>query len=52
MLIIQQACKRATAKSRFEWVAVSQWDSDNPHTHVILRGKMRDGRDLVIPGNS
>lgn len=34
-----------------EWVAVDHWDTDNPHTHVILRGRVRQGRkevDLVI----
>ncbi|MGE3251983.1 MAG: hypothetical protein AB7L26_17290, partial [Hyphomonadaceae bacterium] len=35
--------------TRLEWVAVNHWDTDNPHTHIILRGKTRDGRDLVIP---
>ncbi len=32
-----------------EWVAVDHWDSDNPHTHIILRGVRGDGRDLIIP---
>lgn len=34
-----------------EWVAVDHWDTDNPHTHVVLRGRVRQGRkevDLVI----
>lgn len=34
-----------------EWVAVDHWDTDNPHTHIILRGRVRQGRkevDLVI----
>ena len=35
--------------SRLEWVAVDHWDSDNPHTHIILRGVRSDGRDLIIP---
>lgn len=34
---------------RLEWIAVDHWDTDNPHTHIILRGKRPDGRDLVIP---
>jgi type IV secretory pathway VirD2 relaxase len=32
-----------------DWVAVDHWDTDNPHTHIILRGRTNDGRDLVIP---
>ncbi|WP_398494348.1 DUF3363 domain-containing protein [Variovorax sp.] len=34
-----------------DWVAVDHWDTDNPHTHVVLRGRIGDGpagRDLVI----
>jgi type IV secretory pathway VirD2 relaxase len=38
-------------EARLDWVAVDHWDTDNPHTHVVLRGKVgegRAGRDLVI----
>ncbi len=35
--------------TRLEWIAVDHWDTDNPHTHIILRGRHEDGRDLVIP---
>ncbi|MBE0587344.1 MAG: relaxase/mobilization nuclease and DUF3363 domain-containing protein, partial [Hydrogenophaga sp.] len=34
-----------------DWVAVDHWDTDNPHTHIVLRGwagSERQGRDLVI----
>ncbi|WP_022955693.1 hypothetical protein [Perlucidibaca piscinae] len=31
-----------------DWVAVDHWNTDNPHTHIVLRGKQHDGRDLVI----
>ena len=31
------------------WMAVDHWDTDNPHTHVILRGRDGLGRDLVLP---
>lgn len=34
---------------RLDWIAVDHWDTDNPHTHIILRGKRPEGRDLVIP---
>lgn len=39
----------AAVGSRLEWVAVDHWDTDNPHTHIIVRGVREDGRDLVIP---
>ncbi len=25
--------------TRLDWVAVDHWNTDNPHTHVVLRGK-------------
>lgn len=25
--------------TKLEWVAVDHWDTDNPHTHVVLRGR-------------
>jgi len=31
-----------------EWVAVNHWNTDNPHTHVVLRGKDDTGKDLII----
>lgn len=31
-----------------EWVAVDHWNTDNPHTHIVLRGKDNHGDDLVI----
>ncbi len=45
--VMQRA--EAALGTKLEWVAVNHWDTDNPHTHIILRGKTRDGRDLVIP---
>ncbi|WP_428393471.1 DUF3363 domain-containing protein [Lichenicoccus sp.] len=34
--------------SKLDWVAVDHWDTDNPHTHVVLRGVDETGRDLII----
>lgn len=34
--------------TRLDWVAVDHWNTDNPHVHVILRGRAQDGGDLVI----
>lgn len=34
---------------RLAWVAIDHWDTDNPHTHVVLRGKDAMGRPLVLP---
>ena len=31
-----------------DWVAVNHWNTDNPHTHVVLRGKDDTGKDLII----
>lgn len=38
-------------ETTLDWVAVDHWDTDNPHTHVVLRGWVGSeskGRDLVI----
>ncbi len=39
-------------ETRLDWVAVDHWDTDNPHTHIVLRGRAVEGRgkgqDLVI----
>ncbi|MFI8684093.1 type VI secretion protein [Brevundimonas diminuta] len=31
------------------WIATCHYDTDQPHAHVLLRGRRSDGRDLVIP---
>ncbi len=36
--------------TRLEWVATDHWDTDNPHIHILLRGKDEAGEDLVIAG--
>lgn len=39
-------------ETRLDWVAVDHWDTDNPHTHIVLNGHTEgptNGReDLVI----
>ena len=34
---------------KLAWVATCHYDTDQPHAHVLLRGRRTDGRDLVIP---
>ncbi|MBI5128872.1 MAG: DUF3363 domain-containing protein [Rhodopseudomonas palustris] len=34
--------------TRLDWVAVDHWNTDNPHIHVLVRGRADDGTDLVI----
>ncbi len=34
--------------ARLDWVAVDHWNTDNPHVHVLVRGRADDGQDLVI----
>jgi hypothetical protein len=35
--------------TRLEWLAIDHHDTDNPHTHVLIRGRRPDGQDLFIP---
>ncbi len=34
--------------TRLDWVAVDHWNTDNPHIHVLVRGRTDDDQDLVI----
>lgn len=31
-----------------DWVAVDHWNTDNPHVHILVRGRADDGGDLII----
>lgn len=35
--------------TKLEWVAVAHYNTDNPHVHVVVRGKRDDGSPLFIP---
>jgi type IV secretory pathway VirD2 relaxase len=37
--------------TRLDWIAVDHWDTDNPHSHIIVRGVDERGADLVIDGD-
>lgn len=32
-----------------EWIGTCHFDTDQPHAHVLIRGKRASGKDLVIP---
>lgn len=34
--------------TRLDWLATDHWNTDNPHVHILIRGKAEDGQDLVI----
>lgn len=35
--------------TKLEWVAADHYDTGQPHTHIVIRGKRDDGTDLVMP---
>lgn len=35
--------------TKLDWLAVNHHDTDNPHTHVLIRGRRPDGKELFIP---
>jgi len=39
----------AKTGARLQWIAVDHHDTDNPHSHVLIRGRRADGQDLFIP---
>ena len=32
-----------------EWIGACHFDTDQPHAHIVVRGRKANGRDLVIP---
>src|SRR3546814_8658010 len=34
--------------TKLDWVAVDHFNTCHPHTHIVIRGKDEQGRDLVI----
>ena len=34
--------------TKLDWIAVDHWNTDNPHIHVLVRGRADDGKDLII----
>jgi len=41
-------CMEVDLETRLDWVAVDHWDTDNPHTHIVLNGRTASKEDLVI----
>lgn len=39
----------AALGTELRWVAVDHHDTDNPHSHIVVRGRRANGQDLVIP---
>jgi len=49
---VQDVMGRVSAdlgEPNLDWVAACHYDTDQPHAHVLVRGRREDGRDLVIP---
>ncbi|MHC5307784.1 relaxase/mobilization nuclease domain-containing protein [Bartonella sp. LJL80] len=38
----------ADLHTSLEWKAIEHWNTDNPHIHVVVRGKADNSKDLVI----
>lgn len=36
-------------ETRLDWVAVDHFNTEHPHTHIVMSGRCDDGRDLIIP---
>ena len=34
--------------TKLDWIGIDHWNTDNPHVHLLVRGRTDDERDLVI----
>jgi hypothetical protein len=49
---VKQVMERVSVdlkEPNLNWVAINHFDTDQPHTHVLIRGRRANGKDLVIP---
>lgn len=49
---VREVMARAGAdlgEAKLDWLAVVHANTDQPHAHVLVRGRRESGRDLVIP---
>lgn len=49
---VQETMRRVSAdlgEPALPWIATCHFDTDQPHAHVLVRGRRADSRDLVIP---
>ncbi len=44
--LVQQM--EADLDTKLDWVAVDHFNTGHPHTHIVVRGKDEDGKDLII----
>jgi type IV secretory pathway VirD2 relaxase len=35
-------------ETKLDWVAVDHYNTGHPHSHIVIRGKAEDGKDLII----
>ncbi len=38
-------------ETKLDWIAVDHYNTEHPHTHIVMSGKRDDGEDLVISKN-
>jgi type IV secretory pathway VirD2 relaxase len=35
-------------ETKLDWVAVDHYNTGHPHSHIVIRGKAEDGKDLIM----
>jgi type IV secretory pathway VirD2 relaxase len=35
-------------ETKLDWVAVDHYNTGHPHSHIVIRGKAEDGKDLIV----
>jgi type IV secretory pathway VirD2 relaxase len=46
---VMERAETMLGRGPLDWVAVDHWDTANPHTHIVLRGRLANGRPLGLP---
>ncbi|WP_298744579.1 type VI secretion protein [uncultured Brevundimonas sp.] len=46
---VMERVSKDLGEPNLQWVGVCHFDTDQPHAHVVVRGRRASGKDLVIP---
>ena len=48
---LMQQMEKSTLGTKLDWIAVDHHNTGHPHTHILVRGVIEDGKTLNIAGD-